>query len=105
MTFSVLNYLQLPRDVGAVERWGLRLSALREEDGESVLVSVEGEILSYQFIDYQVLIGEVGPVGWRIVEGAENFSSYTCSDLREHSPFFECFLEDFFEFVDAGHLI
>lgn len=70
-----------------------------------MLVSVEGEILSDQLIDDEVLIGEVGSVGRRIIERAENFGSNARSDLREYSSFFERFFEDFFEFVDAGHLI
>lgn len=53
-----------------------------------MLVAVEGQVLPDELIDDQVLIRQIWPVGWRIIQSAENFSSYSSSNLREYSAFF-----------------
>lgn len=40
-----------------------------------MLVAVKLEILSNEFVDDEILIGEVRPVGRSVVESAENLSS------------------------------
>jgi len=47
-----------------------------------VLVSIEGEVLSDELIDDEILVGEVRSVGWYIVESTENLCAYSGSDLR-----------------------
>jgi hypothetical protein len=69
-----------------------------------VLVSVEGEVLSDEFIDDEVFIGEFGSCGGGIVEGAEDLCSDFGPNLGKHAPFFESFLEDVLEFVNACHI-
>ena len=56
MAFPVLYNLQLPGDVPSLERRVLRLTAFRQKDCQSVLISVECEVLSDQFVDDEVLV-------------------------------------------------
>lgn len=70
-----------------------------------MLVSVECEVLSDEFVDDEVFVGEVGPGGRGIVEGAEYFCPDFGPDLSKNSSFFKGFLEDVFELVDSCHYI
>jgi len=81
------------------------LPAFRQKYCKRVLVAVESQIFSDEFIYDEILVREIGSRGRCIVKSAKNFSSDFGSDLGEHSPFFECFFEYFFEFVDRRHII
>lgn len=70
-----------------------------------MLIAIEGQVLSDELIDDEILVGQIGSWGWCIVEGAKNLSSYFGSDLWEYSSFFEGLFEYFFKFVDGCHII
>lgn len=88
LAFSILNDLQLFGDVTPLEGRSVGLSTLRQKDSKSMLIPIEGKILSYQFIDDEILIGEIWSVGRRIIESTKYFSSDPRTDLRQYSPFF-----------------
>ena len=52
-----------------------------------MLVAIEGEVLSDEFVDDEILIGEIGAIGRRIVEGTKDLSADPGSDLGQDSPF------------------
>lgn len=87
MTLAILDDLQLLGDVAALEGRVVGLPALRQEDGQGVLVAIEGEVLSDEFVDDEILIGEIGAIGRRIVEGTKDLSTDPRSDLGQDSPF------------------
>ena len=68
-----------------------------------MLIAVESKVFPDEFIDDQVLVGEVRSAGGVIVEGTENFSPNFSSNLREDSSLLKCFLQNIFKFVNACH--
>lgn len=67
LTLLVLNDFQLMGDVRSVKRRALGLSCLWQKYSQGVLVPVELQILSNEFVDDEVFVREVGPVGRSVV--------------------------------------
>ncbi len=90
-------------DVGSVEWRVLRLACFWQKHSQRVLVAVELQILSDQFVYDKVFIGQIRSVGRSVVQGTENLGSDLGPDLRQDSSLFERLLQYFFEFVDGSH--
>ena len=88
MTLPILHYFQLLCYVVSLKRGVHGLPAFRQKYCKCVLVAVESQIFSDEFIYDEILVREIGSRGRCIVKSAKNFSSDFGSDLGEHSPFF-----------------
>ena len=81
LTLAILNDLELFGDVAPLEGRRVGLSAFGQEDGQGMLIPVEGKILPNELINDEILIGEIGTIGRRIVEGTKDLSPNPRPDL------------------------
>lgn len=69
-----------------------------------MLVAVELQILSNEFIYDEVFVGQVGSAGRGVIKSAKDLGSDFGPDLGQNSSLFECLFENFLELVDRSHL-
>lgn len=66
-------------------------------------IAIELQVISDQFVDDHVLIGELGFTCRVVVEGVEDLRTNFGPHLGKYSSLLQGFLENFLEFVNACH--